>query len=257
MNEHGDWAIRAKAEMERLQWLGPRLSPGQMDILVERVQNLAELAFDLGRGVDPRKSSLDFEKDPALRPTERSLLDLLKLKEAVISEVKRKLSRAQDELDEQKFAWFWAQHVGFKKDPRPELPLPRLELQCFDRTMQEVGDGWLNVEWLYCLAYKHHDDTVMFVPLGLTKVGGCGGRAPEPDGTGKDEPFRESHHVRTDMKTFGLPAYIVIEELDILAPVQPWKERNFSLGAMAPEGTCKHGVPPGKVCRDCTEEEGD
>jgi hypothetical protein len=227
----GDFELRARAEMERLQWLKNHIGAGQMDILVQRVAKLAELAHELGAGRDTRKSRYDFEEDPALRPTERRLLELLQINDEKVYSAKEGEKAAKLDMQEQHRNWAWCIHKELEKDPRPDLPLPRLELQMKDVTCPTQQMKWGNIEWLYCLVYKAHWDAIVFVPLGMTLQRGGGYVAaneepdPIPDGEGKWEPHREQFHMRTDMQTFGLEAFIVIEEKGLVVPVQPFRKR--------------------------------
>lgn len=226
--EGGAFELRARAEVTRLQWLANKIGTGQMDILTDRVAKLAELAFEMGRGRDTRQSRYDFEEDPALSPTERRLLELLKINDEKVYSAKEGEKAAQLDMQEQRKNWAWCIHKEYEKDPRPDLPLPRLELQIKDVTCPTQPMRWYNIEWLYCLVYKTHWDGILFVPLGMTSQrgghfsGAEEAKTPEPDGKGKWEPHREQYHMRTDMKTFSLPAYVVIEETGLVVSVEPF-----------------------------------
>lgn len=221
--------IRARSEMECIQWLKNKHTDGQMDIIIERVAKLAQFAFELGRGHDPRSNRYDLEDDPVLSPTEKRLLELLTINDEKVYSANAGEQAAKLEKQEQYKHWAWAIHKELEEDPRPDLPLPRLELQVRDVTCPTQGQGmkWSSIEWLYCLVYPAFCGHVVFVPLGLTLERGGVSRSgdfpePKPDGKGKFEPFREQSNMRSDMKTFSIPAYIVIEETDTIVPVQPF-----------------------------------
>jgi len=60
--------------------------------------------------------------------------------------------------------------------------------------------------------------TVVFVPLGHTKVGGDGRPPIRGDGSIRP-PFRDGAHIHHDLKQLGLPAFAILEDrVEPLAP---------------------------------------
>jgi hypothetical protein len=111
--------------------------------------------------------------------------------------------RVQALTDESESTWEWARHRLLEDDSA--LPVPRLEIRCWN-----LGDWW-NWEWLYGIVYRHLTGTVVFVPLGHTKVGGDGRPPIRGDGSMR-LPFRDGSHIYHDMKQLGLPGFAILED---------------------------------------------
>jgi hypothetical protein len=218
---------RARKVVEDTGFLQSTCNDFQRQRIAEKMQQLAELAYSLGQGEDPRYHD-EMREDPSLRPTESRLLELLEIERGKSAKALDRQHDAEHGIEELDKNWAWCIHEEYEEDPRPELPLPRLEMRAYDRAGPRGLREWGNIQWLYGLMYKAHWGSVMFIPLGLTmESGGCS--KPEPDGLGRYEPFRESHHIRTDMKTFDIRGYIIIENekrADKIVQVQPFPPRN-------------------------------
>ncbi len=129
---------------------------------------------------------------------------LEKLLDEKDNEIETLSDKIQELEDHSEYDWAWARHFKIETD-EIGLPIPRLELRC-----EKLDDGWYNFEWLYGIVYRHFLGHGMFIPLGLTKVGGLGKPPIYEDGTIMT-PFREGAHFRHDAKHFGMPIYAIIE----------------------------------------------
>ena len=217
-----DFAVKAASMLDEIGWLKTGLSDWQRDHLKQRVADLLTHCFELGQGTDSRCEAHHFEDDLSLSPTEARLLELLELRDEAVAEAERDRAGAHAKLSKQRKAWYWCHHRHYDKDPQPELPLPRLEIQ-----LRRVGEeDWWNFEWLYGLMYEHHAHGIYFVPFGMTMSSSGRREAPEkPSGEGHYEPFRESHHVRTDMERFKLPGFYTCRELGWTVSIKPFAPR--------------------------------
>lgn len=82
------------------------------------------------------------------------------------------------------------------------LPAPRLEL-----IATNAGDDWRETDWLYSMVYPHFLGHRVRVPLGYTRQrSGRGGKR-----TLYDTPFRDGAHFQHDARTFGWPAYVIVD----------------------------------------------
>jgi hypothetical protein len=125
---------------------------------------------------------------------------LLDEKDRQIAELEERMQALTDESER---TWDWARHQLLEGDSA--LPVPRLEMRC-----RNLGDWW-NWEWLYGIVYRHLTGTVVFVPLGHTKVGGDGRPPIRGDGSIR-LPFRDGEHIYHDMKQLGLPGFAILED---------------------------------------------
>jgi hypothetical protein len=125
---------------------------------------------------------------------------LLDDKDRLIAELEERVRVLTDESER---TWEWARHRLLEDDSA--LPVPRLEIRC-----RNLGDWW-NWEWLYGIVYRHLTGTVVFVPLGHTKVGGDGRPPIRGDGSIR-LPFRDGAHIYHDMKQLELPGFAILED---------------------------------------------
>jgi hypothetical protein len=125
---------------------------------------------------------------------------MLNEKDRQIAEIEERMQALTDESER---TWDWARHQLLEDDSA--LPVPRLEMRC-----RNLGDWW-NWEWLYGIVYRHLTGTIVFVPLGHTKVGGDG-RPPIRGDGGIRLPFRDGAHIYHDMKHLALPGFVILED---------------------------------------------
>jgi hypothetical protein len=127
--------------------------------------------------------------------------------ESLLDERDRRIAELEERVraltDESERTWEWARHQLLEDDSA--LPVPRLEIRC-----RNLGD-WYNWEWRYGIVYRHLTGTVVFVPLGHTKVRGDGRPPIRGDGSIR-LPFRDGAHVYHDMKQLGLPGFAILED---------------------------------------------
>lgn len=146
------------------------------------------------------------EKLTALERLEQQLNE----KDAEIERLESEAEKARDAN-----AWGWMRRPQLlDADPNPSLPLPRLEIR-----YEALDDDRFNWQADYCLYLPHLlPGKVQVVPIGATRVGG--GRGPSRETAGKHAgkfygPYRDGAHIRHDMVTLGLPAFIIVgDEVD-------------------------------------------
>lgn len=111
--------------------------------------------------------------------------------------------KLQEELDSLKeyATWAWARHKQIEKEADP-LPVPRLQIEGVN-----VSGDWYVTDWIYSMVYEHLLGHYCIVPLGHTRSTGGGRRPPDADYT----PFRDGAHIRHEAKTFGWPAFQIVE----------------------------------------------
>lgn len=137
------------------------------------------------------------------------------------AEIERLESEAQKSRDSKAWDWLSLPRL-LDADPSPSLPLPRLEIR-----YEALDDDSYNWQADYCLYLPHYlPGKVQVVPIGSTRISGGGGPRREVAGMHAGKfygPFRDGAHIRHDMATLGLPAFIVVgDEAD---PVVPNKEK--------------------------------
>ncbi len=126
---------------------------------------------------------------------------LLNEQDARIEKLEQENEELERRVEGAKAGWSLPRSV---EDARPELPLPRLEMEWLPRS---PGDwGAYKVE--YRLVYRHLCDHVVVIPLGLTRVEG-GGQSPFARGADAEKalPFRDGAHIIHDSAHLALPAY--------------------------------------------------
>lgn len=126
---------------------------------------------------------------------------------ANLEQINSQLEEDKEALEE-KLTW----DSDWQKIREPEvdsfgLPTPRLEIRAFFR------EGAYEFKWSYNLVYKHLCDHILQVPMGMTKVGG--GNGPFANAERIDEPFRESAHIRSEMKELNLRGFIICGEFAV------------------------------------------
>lgn len=116
----------------------------------------------------------------------------------------------------------WQMHQVFDNDEfSRKMPFPRLEM----RMKRVSNDDWYSIEWHYGLVYKHFADTMgnklLFIPIGHTSSSGGSGTFESRLHDGRlDLPFRDGMHIRAESVLFGLPAYIVCREKNIIQEIR-------------------------------------
>lgn len=93
------------------------------------------------------------------------------------------------------------------------LPVPRLELS-YEPTGRSPEKKWSTYDVKYRIIYRHLEETVYAVPLGLTQ---CDSGYNNQDGIpvllGKIRlPFRFNAQIKHDMKHLNLPGYAILED---------------------------------------------
>lgn len=85
------------------------------------------------------------------------------------------------------------------------LPIPRLEVRCHNQ-----GD-WSHYTWVYGLFYKHYDGHYLLLPMWMSKVSSGSGKPVRGD---RPHPPRNAEKlIRYDMEHFGLPGFVVVDDL--------------------------------------------
>jgi len=130
------------------------------------------------------------------------LEELLNQKDAEIERLKEELQEASERLE---LDMEWFVHEYKDEDPRPSLPVPRLEIEA----TQDDGENWHNFTWRYCLVYRHLLGHLIFVPLGNTTSSGGNNQPPIHAGV-ISTPFRDGAHIRKDSFHLNLPAYAIV-----------------------------------------------
>lgn len=146
-------------------------------------------------------------------------LTALERLEHQLNEKDAEIERLQDEAQKARDAkaWDWLRPQLLDSDPNPSLPLPRLEIR-----YEELDDDQYNWQADYCLYLPHLlPGKVQVVPIGSTRIGGGGPPRREVAGSHAGKfygPIRDGAHIRHDMVTLGLPAFIIVgDDVDPVA----------------------------------------
>jgi len=105
--------------------------------------------------------------------------------------------------------YMWTNPQTFDSDPRPNLPLPRLEIECVNQS-----GNWYEKIWYYRLVRKHFLGDIVFTPLGETRS--SGGGAPAAG----DIPFRDGAHIKHEARHFNMPAYSIVDSIIVQLATQ-------------------------------------
>ena len=122
----------------------------------------------------------------------------------MLADLERKYAELEEENERLSDKLEWDASWQMIREPAQDefgLPVPRLEIRAY------IKEGAYEFKWCYNLVYKHLCDHLLQVPMGVTKVGG--GRGPQASHGKIDEPYRESAHIRSEMKELGLPGFII------------------------------------------------
>lgn len=140
--------------------------------------------------------------------------------EQQLNEKDAEIERLEDEAKKARDAKAreWLRPQLLDADPSPALPSPRLEIR-----YAALDEDRYNWQADYCLYLPHLlAGKVQVVPIGSTR--GSGGGAPRRQELGKHAgkfsgPFRDGAHIRHDMVTLGLPAFVIVgDEVDVVVP---------------------------------------
>jgi hypothetical protein len=151
--------------------------------------------------------------------TEQRLTELLDLREQELQELSAKLAKYEDEADVSELRWM-AHELTTEPVWLRHLPLPRLEMRF---TQPEPGGFWYQATWVYGLVYRHFSelegDKVLFIPFSRTKVSG-GGYEQQLDAGVIPMPYRDSAHIKSEVKLLNLPAYLVCPERQLVEAIE-------------------------------------
>ncbi len=110
----------------------------------------------------------------------------------------------------------WMLPKVFKRNQN-RLPVPRLEIRCHNQ-----GD-WSHYTWVYGLFHKHYEGHYLLQPMWMSKVSSGRGM---PVHDGRPQPPRSAETlIRYDMRHFGLPGFVVVNDLVEELSVDPNPKR--------------------------------
>lgn len=167
---------------------------------------------------------------------ESRLSDIIDEKDKQLQELKEKLEQMELKTDLQNMAYQLHEHFE-ESDLQKTLPYPRLEMR-FRRIENHRGrKDWYNVEWHYGIVHKHYVDTrnnmMLFIPLGKTTSSGGGAEFEDHFHSGRLEtPHRDIVHIFSESIVFGMPAYIICEEKNIVQKIELDIDITDALGKM-------------------------
>ena len=125
------------------------------------------------------------------------LNDIINDKEEEIKKLENEIDAL--ELEKEQASWLWARHSVIKDDC---LPVPRVQLEY--KSIKYDGAYFVG-EWILSIVYKDIVGNSINVPLSQTKV------TCSDVSINKNEPYRDGIHFRHNVKTLGLPGYVIID----------------------------------------------